>query len=299
MWLHVPNCPETSSPCAPESADSTTGCDWLFPMLARNVWSRGKRLRSRAWSRKWNTASWLRHLAGRILPPSTASRGVESWIRSLRGFHANQQAWPASEKAPATSDGFGVTCSESSAKSSRRGCSLKTSPVCSLHPAKGWGNQTAATLFEGERWERFSGDWPRWGSLRNGAVFQREPLDLRRDACGGSVWPTATASDSVTARNRTSGRKEGSRHHDGVTLTDAMQLWATPTTRDHKDGSSPSEESPTNALLGRQAPRMTQDGKWFLPITPNSPLRCRLNPRFVAWLQGIPWAALTLCGSTD
>jgi hypothetical protein len=32
-------------------------------------------------------------------------------------------------------------------------------------------------------------------------------------------------------------------------------LWATPTSRDHKDGANPSENVATNSLLGRQAPR--------------------------------------------
>jgi hypothetical protein len=38
---------------------------------------------------------------------------------------------------------------------------------------------------------------------------------------------------------------------------------------------------------------MTQDGKWFSRDNPNSPLRYRLNPRFVAWLQGIQWSWIT------
>jgi hypothetical protein len=111
------------------------------------------------------------------------------------------------------------------------------------------------------------------------------------------TWATATVADSVGARNKTSGRREGSRHHDGTTLVDAATLWALPTTRDHKDGSSPSEETPTNAMLGRQAPRMTQGGKWFSACNPNLPLRYRLNPRFVAWLMGLRYSWITPLGS--
>lgn len=59
--------------------------------------------------------------------------------------------------------------------------------------------------------------------------------------------------------------------------------WATPTSRDHKDGANPSGSVPTNSLLGRQAPRTTGAGS---PGT--SGLRLRLNPEFVEWLMGWP-----------
>lgn len=38
-------------------------------------------------------------------------------------------------------------------------------------------------------------------------------------------WPTCTRADGVGARNRTSGRQHGSKHHDGVTLNDALYEW--------------------------------------------------------------------------
>jgi hypothetical protein len=49
------------------------------------------------------------------------------------------------------------------------------------------------------------------------------------------MWPTATAADSRGSRNRTSGRKPGSNHHDGVTLCDAIRLYPTPTAQDAKN----------------------------------------------------------------
>jgi hypothetical protein len=61
-----------------------------------------------------------------------------------------------------------------------------------------------------------------------------------------------------------------------------IQQWATPTTRDWKDGASPSDAAPTNGLLGRQAPRSgivgpssSQSGQslppqqWPTPSVPN------------------------------
>lgn len=370
MWLYVPEllAPETSSPCAAASEPSTTDYEWQCRALARSAWWRGKRSASRVWSARCAKESWLRALCGAMSPPSTAIPGVESWIRSLEASPASLQALPESEKEPMTSGGCGATSSASSEKSGPAGSSSKTSPVCSLHPEQGWGNLTAPTLFEAARWERFSGDWPRWGSLRNGAVFRRPPLDLRRGECGGSVWPTArtrdgdavdqprkrrglvpspflgkaaeqwatpTASENsnrtthnapshesgehgatlagqagtwatpnvpnggrkmsetdVTAKGKT---KKGKRQ---VPLEAQTALWATPTTRDDARN-SPSEEERKTPGLGRQAPQMTEGGKWFLPLTPNSPLRFRLSPRFVAWLMGIPWSLITPDGLSD
>ena len=56
-------------------------------------------------------------------------------------------------------------------------------------------------------------------------------------------------------------------------------LWATPVTRDWKDGCDPSPKAPTKGHLGRQAPRVT--GAVFPGET-----GLRLNPRFAEALMG-------------
>jgi len=88
-----------------------------------------------------------------------------------------------------------------------------------------------------EGWARFSGTWPRSGTTRNGTAFRRPTSALRTFAAASSssptpqapAWPTPTVSRS---RNRTARRKAGSRHHDGLTLLDAVRLWPTPTRAD-------------------------------------------------------------------
>jgi hypothetical protein len=129
-------------------------------------------------------------------------------------------------------------------------------------------------------------------------------------------WPTPMAGDSKGTRNRTSGRSEvaGSRHHDGVTLCDAMLLWPTPlaadsgekvtprshqagligaahhwpgmwmtpTARNHKDGATSLANTPVNGLLGRQVLTMPPAGRTTCDA------RRTLNPLFVEALMGWP-----------
>lgn len=71
--------------------------------------------------------------------------------------------------------------------------------------------------------------------------------------------------------------------------------WGTPTSRDHKDGSSDLSNTPVNGLLGRQVlvsdcsrpdPQPGSSGQSSSESDPTS--RRRLNPKFVEHLQGLP-----------
>ncbi len=129
---------------------------------------------------------------------------------------------------------------------------------------------------------------------------------------------------------------KGSQRQAEGGLGNQSEMWATPTSRDHKDGANPSEEVATNSLLGRQAPRTPMPGptsssdgqsshrRWASPqsrdyrsVTGNESQqrehatqnlnvqvdesgRKRLNPLFVAWLMGMEtdWLDLTSFGSS-
>jgi len=71
-----------------------------------------------------------------------------------------------------------------------------------------------------------------------------------------SSWPTPTVNDSRGGRNRTSSRSsEHSKHHDGVTLCDAVQFipWATPKASDGSGGRTTRTVGGGNAHLDLQA----------------------------------------------
>jgi hypothetical protein len=97
-------------------------------------------------------------------------------------------------------------------------------------------------------------------------------------AAKGQQWATPRTTDSHGA---------GEHGEGGQDLRTESALWATATSRDHKDGANPSEAVPTNGLLGRQAPRSGIAGPPSSPDGLTLP-RLRLSPRFVEWLMGFP-----------
>ena len=144
-----------------------------------------------------------------------------------------------------------------------------------------------------------------------------QPISRREDtppphlSAMAKNWPTPNANED-RAENYTP--ETSQRHLDEgrqVHLAQVAKLnWPTPTTRDHKDGTS-AETVPENALLGRaapnwensrsipQAPATTKDGLGSSTDGPSLPQpsaknhRCstkcrRLNANFAAHLMGLP-----------
>lgn len=66
-----------------------------------------------------------------------------------------------------------------------------------------------------------------------------------------------------------------------MTTTRQARIWATPTTRDWKDGACADANVPTNGLLGRQVLRTETAGS-------AGSAKAVLNPSFVEALMGFP-----------
>ena len=95
---------------------------------------------------------------------------------------------------------------------------------------------------------------------------------------GGLVgfWPTTTATDD---KRGTTGPRDRRRRMLAEYVT--LAGWTTPQSRDHKDAGSTLENTPVNAILGRQV---------SLSPAPTSASgeRLRLNPAFCRWMMGLP-----------
>lgn len=62
--------------------------------------------------RGWKTRGWMKRLSGTTLKPSTASRGVESWIASLRATRVSRSRPQESDREMLTSGICGRTLQE-------------------------------------------------------------------------------------------------------------------------------------------------------------------------------------------
>jgi len=130
-------------------ADWTLGSTPLFEALEQSATWRGKRMPAPFWSRAWKRAIWLRHLSGRIWPPSTADAGVESWISSWRASLAPRFLPPGNEQAQTMHDGSGQILRRSLEPSHPAWCFSKTCRASS----RGWASPSvayAAGLVDGE-----------------------------------------------------------------------------------------------------------------------------------------------------
>jgi hypothetical protein len=95
------------------------------------------------------------------------------------------------------------------------------------------------------------------------------------------LWGTPSVADADGGRMRRGGGRSDELLLKGEAARVA-HLWATPTARDHKDGSTTLTNTPVNGLLGRQVLTTAPAG------TAISEQRRTLNPLFVEALMGWP-----------
>lgn len=99
--------------------------------------------------------------------------------------------------------------------------------------------------------------------------------DLMLPSAVAQLLPTPTAVDARGARNATSGRKAGSAHHSGTTLTDAV--WLLPSDVDW--GVYEAAVSRHEQWLRRPRP---------FPWVPGATGKRKLNPQLSEWMMGWP-----------
>lgn len=282
MWLYVPNT-STSSPSAPEAADSISASSWQFKALEQSAWSRGKPSRSRNWYQLWKRASWLQRLFGAMPDPSTAAHGVAQWTALLVASRASLTASPVSASGKKTSAISGQRPVVSSS-SPERGSSLsKTSAACSLRAAPNASGETFA-------------DWA--SRLREDCSRRQNVASLTSaSASSSSRWPTATARDW---------KDTGSLENvpENCLLGRVAANWPTPRVSTNGgigngDRIKQSRLEDTASAFSHQKETISKAGEQ------SSTNRRTLNPLFVEWLMGWPpgWTLLAwtdfACSATE
>lgn len=204
MWLYLP---KTISPASRESADSISPSDSLCQTLSVSATWRAKFLLPRIWRVVLRKAPLMTRLSGLTLEPSTAQRGVDSWMESLRASRAQTTPSPAgAQESSESTDNSGMTYAVSFAKFNPNGCIWKTYPE-SLFPTRFDAGDGIVTNEDGRLIACLPDSglcletWPYSGSMRNGVVYQQPKLALRIKGTDGSAWPTARAEDSESCGN--------------------------------------------------------------------------------------------------
>lgn len=295
MWV-FPN--TFRSVYAPGAVGLTLDLNWLSAACAQSVGWNGKPSPSTTWQRAWKRVAFVKRLYGRICEPSTASRGVESWIASLRATRANHFPTLASDGALTILATSGPTWPALSTKCDPDLYLPKTSAgICLSAPSKlspsfkGW----VTRLRQGCLQRRKSAppinanDFSSWGTPNTQMIHGPSPTqnsDIRRDV---SQWKTPHGMSGVD--------HTGKRGAGGEFAKQATKSWNTPTTRDWKDGACSDARVPSNGLLGRQVVKDfgPPDPLATGTVSRNTSGR-RLNPLFVNWLMGWPPIVPTTCG---
>jgi hypothetical protein len=242
------------------------------------------------------------------------------WVSALRrAYSARPSAGPPTAGNDSSSWPTAVAEDSEQSQARRPGDVTLTTAIREWPTPMGVGAETTAQS-RGERDNPTLMDaargWPTPAAsdvIGSGALRKDSDLETNHSVSLLHVamrWPTATVSDGdfeatprngikdnhnlslpvaadlwATPKTPTGGPEARAARGSGGADLEA-QAWATPTTRDHKDGADPSARTPTNALLGRQAPRTELAGPECSSGTPDSPRR--LNPDFVEWLMGWP-----------
>lgn len=225
-----------------------------------------------------------RSQSGRTSEPSTGDLGLDGWISSLAASPARTSAQP--EEAP--------ELRESKAASGPRW----PASFARYDPATASWKTPQCSLFGG--WAEFSGTWPRWGSMRNGACLELPTWAPLTSASGSGFWPTPTVQDA-------NGRDRHNQRDGSVTLSllGQARMWPTPTAsmvtvQDQEQarfaGSDPRRPRYATVLAsdGKRGRRgrnsVTRGGGECLPGQVGGPL----NPTWVEWLMNFPlgWTSL-------
>ncbi len=295
---------------------------WQSQLLEQSVMSKSKPLRAKSWLAAWRKKNWIKRLFGRILKPSMANLGVESWIASLADIPASHLVSPEKNSEIKTHDISGPTSKDSSKKSNHQLASSKMSEgIYDLDLKKSqmtYGNwviklrqaclqrRKLAQLTE----EKDYSSWPTI-TVTDASINKARPPEqmIRKD--GRKVLRNPSLAETILQPTNFPYRKEDlDKRNQGLTHQTRKRFW--PTVRTSSANGASSKEvaagNPKQRLevtitnWATPTARDWRDGNASTDIPTNSLLgrqapramnngiesQMTLNPRFTEWLMGWP-----------
>lgn len=258
MWFYIPSNSAPASEClakAPEPHSSYSASS-TAPFA---TWS-GKPLQPRNLSGLWKREPLIRRLSGLTCLPSTAQRGADAWISSLRASRARTSALPGGVLGLMASARACSSTSSTLPTLARREASFwRTSQPSLLQPPPLWTKPKALSKNAPPpaSWE----NWPTAGGTRSGSLFPRPTWAPAMGAHGGSAlhggaWPTPDTGHERMNRSASPGAA------DRPTIALAAKLWATPNAH---DGRRPGAD-----LKSTQGGNLNRDAvMWMTPSVSN------------------------------
>jgi len=165
------------------------------------------------------------------------------------------------------------------------------------------------SLLEPGSLEKYSETWSRAGMMRNGTVYQRQPLAPPTFVIGSSLWRTPQEANATQGPKSPENFREAMRTgKNQITLTDQVRMWPTPTNKGNynRAGLSPKRgngletavrmwptprSSPNENRTTKRTPSqiMGKHGRYLAAEVGGT-----LNPTWVEWLMGFPpgWTVL-------
>lgn len=222
MWLYLP-----TSVVSRESADSTSPSDSLCQTLAASAMWRQKFLLPRIWRLVLRKAALMMRLSGLTFEPSTAQRGVDSWMESLRVSRAPITPSPADEQESSESTAnSGMTSAAPFGTLDPNGCIWRTSQASLFHIPSAAGEWDR----ERRRWTQYRLPAGLWFVLGDLALlgFDAEWGCLSAAQTGAPHKRNRWFCLAYRSRRGLGELRQSSGFGGGDSLTGAIKIWKTP-----------------------------------------------------------------------
>lgn len=317
MWLYLPSTASNSAPepeCSASPSNSPSKPSESGPCLY--VTLSGKQSpRPLSW-RGWKSRGWVSRLSGTTLEPSTAARGVASWIASVADTRALLFPVRVSGLAKRMKDTFGLESVKSLRKSSRHSVFSRMSQDTLLEDlnesSKTWKDwitglrRDSLVRRKSARPCGMSGSisspeetWPRTVTITGGP---NKAIERKRDWKAdlqevSQNWPRPQARDEKNpdpAYSKNYQRKVKAGYT--IDLNSVAANWSRPQARDWKSGDASPETLEKNsrplneAAVNWMRPIATahKDGRTSDKTKSKSPNSQTLNEQAVGWTGTIP-----------